>query len=158
MTLLVLLDTTILTYFALVGLTPIFRDLWGDQVATTEEVLEEYAAGVETEKLPPKHWIHLKTITLSSEEQVLGIKMFPKHGRGERSCLVVAIVRGAILATDDQLARRAALYQGIELIGTIGILKTCVQSRLLSRLDAQRKLEEMIAAGYYSPVLKLDFD
>lgn len=84
--------------------------------------------------------------------------MFPKHGRGERSCLAVAIILGAILATDDQLARRAALYQGIELIGTIGILKTCVQSRLLSRIDAQLKLEEMIAAGWYSPVLKLDFD
>jgi predicted nucleic acid-binding protein len=156
--LLVLLDTTILTNFALVGLTSILRDLWGDRGATTKEVLEEYAAGVETGKLPHEDWAYLKTITLSPDEQVLGIKMFPKHGRGERSCLAVAIARGAILATDDQLARRAALSQAIELIGTIGILKTCVQSRLLSRIDAQRKLEEMIAAGYYSPVLKLDFD
>jgi predicted nucleic acid-binding protein len=157
--LLVLLDTTILTNFALVGLTSILRDLWGDRGATTKEVLEEYAAGVETGKLPHEEWTHkLKTITLSPEEQVLGINMFPKHGKGERSCLAVAIARGAILATDDQLARRAALSHAIELIGTIGILKTCVQSRLLSRIDAQRKLEEMIAAGYYSPILKLDFD
>ena len=155
---LVLLDTTILTNFALVGLTPVLGDLWGDQVATTEEVLEEYAAGVETGKLPPEDWTHLETITLSSEEQVLGLKMFPKYGRGERSCLAVAVVRGAILATDDQLARRAAKLHRIELIGTVGILKTCVQSGLLSQLEAQRKLEEMIAAGYYSPVLKLDLD
>ena len=155
---LVLLDTTILSNFALVGLTPILTDLWGDQVATTEEVLEEYAAGVETGKLPSEDWTHLETITLSSEEQVLGIKMFPKYGRGERSCLAVAAIRGAILATDDQFARRAAKLYGIELIGTVGILKTCVQSGLLSQLVAQRRLEEMIAAGYYSPVLKLDFD
>ena len=158
MTLLVLLDTTILTNFALVGLTAVLRDLWGDRVATTEEVLEEYAAGVEAGKLPHQDWTHLKIITLSSEEQVLGRKRFPKHGRGERSCLAVAIIRGSILATDDQLARRSARSQGIELIGTIGILKTCVQSRLLSRMNAQLKLEEMIAAGYYSPVLKLDFE
>jgi predicted nucleic acid-binding protein len=158
MTLLVLLDTTILTNFALVELTSILRDLWGNRVATTEEVLEEYAAGVAAAKLPPQDWKHLKTITLSSEEQFFGIRMFPKLGRGERSCLAVAIVRGAMLATDDQLARRAALYQGIKLIGTIGILKTSVQSKFLSRIDAQLKLEEMIAAGYYSPVLKLDFD
>ena len=155
---LVLLDTTILTNFALVGLTSIPRDLWGTRAATTVEVLEEYAAVVEAAKLPREDWTHLKTITLSSEEQVLGIKMFPKLGRGERSCLAVANVRGAILATDDQLARRAAQYQGIELIGAIGILKTCVQSRLLSPIDTQLKLEEMIAVGYYSPVLKLDFD
>ena len=155
---LVLLDTTILTNFALVGLTPVLRDLWGDRIATTEEVLEEYAAGVEAGKLPHQDWTHLKTITLSSEQQALGIKMFPKQGRGERSCLAVAIVRGSILATDDQLAHRAAKHHEIELIGTIGILKASVHSKLLSRRDAQRKLEEMIAAGYYSPVLKLDID
>jgi predicted nucleic acid-binding protein len=156
--LLVLLDNTILTNFALVGLTPKLRDLWGKRAATTEEVLEEYAAGVEAGKLPRVDWTYLKTIALSSQEKVLAISRFPKLGKGERSCLIVAIERDAVLATDDQLARRAALDHSIELMGTIGILKTCVQSKLLSRSDAQLKLDEMIAAGYYSPVLKLDFD
>ena len=100
----------------------------------------------------------LKIIALSSQEKVLAIGRFPKLGRGERSCLIVAIERDAMLVTDDQLARRVALYHGIKLMGTIGILKTCVQSKLISRIDAQLKLDEMIAAGYYSPVLKLDFD
>jgi predicted nucleic acid-binding protein len=156
--LLVLLDNTILTNFALVGLTSVLRELWGKRAATTEEVLEEYAAGIATGKLPRVDWTHLTTIVLSSQEKVLAISRFPKLGRGERSCLIVAIERDAMLATDDQLARHAALYHGIELMGTIGILKTCVQSMLLSKTDAQLKLKEMIAAGYYSPVFKLDFD
>jgi predicted nucleic acid-binding protein len=156
--LLVLLDTTVLTNFALVGLTSIPIDLWGDQASTTAEVLEEYAAGVETGGLPRVDWTQLKPIILSSEEQLLGVQMFHNLGRGECTCLVVAVVRRAMLATDDQLARRAAKLHRIELIGTVGILKTCVQSGLLSQLEAQRKLEEMIAAGYYSPVLKLDID
>lgn len=84
--------------------------------------------------------------------------MLPNLGRGEGICLVAALVRRAMLATADQLARRAAKLHGIELVGTVGILNTCVQSGLLSQLESQRKLEEMIAAGYYSPVLKLDFD
>jgi predicted nucleic acid-binding protein len=134
------------------------RELWGTRLATTEEVLEEYAAGVENGKLPRAEWTHLKIVSLSSREKVLAISRFPKLGRGERSCLIVAIERGAMLATDDQLARRAASYHGVELMGTIGILRTCVQSKVLSRTDAQLKLDEMIAAGYYSPVLKLDFD
>jgi predicted nucleic acid-binding protein len=67
-------------------------------------------------------------------------------------------VRNALLATDDQLARRAAKLHGIELIGTVGVLKTCAQSGLLSQPEAQQKLEEMIAAGYYSPVSRLDID
>jgi predicted nucleic acid-binding protein len=156
--LLVLLDNTILTNFALVGLTPVLRELWGKRVATTEEFLEEYAAGVETGKLPRVDWTYLRTIALSSQEKLLATSRFPKLGRGERSCLIVAIERDAMRATDDQLARRAALYHGIELMGTIGLLKTCVQSKLLSRIDAQLKLDEMVAAGYYSSVLKLGFD
>ena len=155
---LVLLDTTILTNFALVGLTSVPKDLWGDKVCTTAEVLGEYTAGIETGKLPLIDWTQLKTIPLSSEEQLLGIQKFHNLGRGERTCLVIALVRHAMLATDDQLARRTAKLHGIELIGTVGILKTCVRSGLLSKLHAQQKLEEMIAAGYYSPVLKLDTD
>jgi predicted nucleic acid-binding protein len=156
--LLVLLDTTILTNFALVGLTALLKDLWGDLAATIEAVLEEYVTGVNTGKLPNENWAHLTIVTLSSGEHVLGIKLFPKYGKGERSCLTLAVSRGAILATDDQLARRAAKLHGIEFIGTIGILKTCVQTGLLSPLVAQQKLEEMIAAGYYSPILRLDLD
>ena len=155
---LVLLDTTILTNFALVGLTSIPKALWGDQACTTTEVLEEYAAGIESGKLPRVHCTQLKTIFLSSEEQLLGAQTFPNLGRGERTCLVIAIVRHAMLATDDQLARRAAKLRGIELIGTVGVLKTCVQTGLLSQPEAQQKLEDMIAAGYYSPVSRLDID
>lgn len=59
---LVLLDTTILTNFALVGLTSIPIELWGDQAATTAEVLEEYAAGVDALKLPRENWMYHKPV------------------------------------------------------------------------------------------------
>lgn len=84
--------------------------------------------------------------------------MFSKLAMGKRSCLAVSMVRGAMLATDEQLVRRAAENQGIRLIGTVDILRRCVKSRLLSLIDAQLKFDGMIAAGYYSPVSKLDFD
>lgn len=155
---LVLLDTTVLTNFALVGLTSIPKDLWREQACTTAEVLEEYAAGVVAGRLPRVDWTKLNTIRLSSEEQLFGVQMFPNLGRGERTWLAVAIVRHAMRATDDQLARRVAKLRKVELLGTVGILKTSVQSGLLSQLEAQQKLEEMIDAGYYSPVLKLDID
>lgn len=154
---LVLLDTTVLTNFALVGLTSIPK-LWADKACTTAEVLEEYAAGVETGKLPRVDWTQLKIILLSSDEQIFGVQRFTNLGRGERTCLVIASLHHAMLATDDHLARRAAKLQGIQVIGTVGVLKTCVQSGLLSPLEAQQKLDEMIAAGYYSPVLKLNIE
>lgn len=134
---LVLLDTTVLTNFALVGLTSIPKELWGDQASTTAEVLEEYTVGVEVGKLPRVDWTQLNTILSSTGEQLLEVQMFPNLGRGERTCLVVAMVRHGILATDDQLARRAAKLHRIELIGTVEILKVCAQSGLLSKLEAQ---------------------
>jgi hypothetical protein len=73
----------------------IFAIRWGKRISTTEEVLEEYAAGVETGKLPRVDWTHLKTISLSSKEKALAISKFPKLGRGERSCLIVTIAGSA---------------------------------------------------------------
>lgn len=49
---LVLLDTTVLTNFALVELAFIPKHLLGSRASTTAEVVEEYAVGVETGKLP----------------------------------------------------------------------------------------------------------
>ena len=63
----------------------------------------------------------------------------------------VAIRRGALLATDDKLARRAAKRNSIPVIGTLGILRCCVERGLFSQSEAQLLLEDMIAAGYYSP-------
>ena len=102
----------------------------------------EYAAGIETGKLPRVDWTQLKIIILSSEEQLFGKQMFPSLGRGERTCLVAAVVRRAMLATDDQPARRSAKLHEIEVIGTVGILKICVQCGLLSQLESQPELEQ----------------
>ena len=108
--------------------------------------------------LPPLVWKHLNAVKLSPEEERLASTLFPRLGIGERSCLAVAVVRGSMLATDDKPARHAAKQQGLQVIGTIGILRSCAKYGILSQSEAQTVLEKMIAAGYYSPVLKLDFD
>jgi len=153
--LLVLLDATVLTNFGRVGLTSAPLDLWGDQVHTTVKVLDEYNAGIRAAGLPPMAWEELSSLILTPEEQAFAATMSQRLGKGERACLAIAVMRDATLATDDRLARRAAKDYGIRVIGTLGILKSCVQRGLLSRSKAQRKLDEMIAAGYYSPVLNL---
>ena len=144
---LVLLDTTILTNFARVGLTQVMNELWGEQVCTTVEALHEYQVGIGTAGLPPLVWKQLRLVELSSEEEYLASTMFPRLGVGERTCLAVAVVRGSMFATDDNSARRAAEQNGIQIIGTIGILRSCTEHGFLSRSEAQTYLEQMIAAG-----------
>ena len=155
---LVLLDTTVLTNFARVGLTQVMTDLWGNQVCTTEDALREYKRGTSVEALPPLAWHQLSILTLTPEKENRAAVRFKRLGLGERSCLAVAINRGCSISTDDKPARRAAQRYGIQLMGTIGILQTCVKRRLVSDTEAQTVLEKMMAAGYYSPVLKLDTD
>ena len=153
---LVLLDATILTNFARVELTSVPIDLWGDQVYTTVEVLREYEVGIRTAGLPTLVWKQVTALRLTDHEQAIAAKMSRKLGQGESTCLAIALIRGAIVATDDKLARRTAANHGIRCIGTVGILRSCIQQGLLSQSKAQIKLEEMIAAGYYSPILNLE--
>ncbi len=155
---LVLLDTTIRTNFARVGLTQLMTELWGEQVCTTVGALDEYQVGVSTAGLPPLAWKQLRLIKLSPEEELLASTLFPRLGLGERTCLAVAVVRGSILATDDKPARHAAKQHSIQVMGSIGILRSCAKHGILSKSEAQVSLEKMIAAGYYSPVSKLDLD
>ena len=154
----VLLDATILTNFARVGLTQVMNDLWGEQVCTTMDALREYSAGISTAGLAPLAWRQLNILTLTSEEESIAAARFNRLGLGERTCLAVAINRGCIVATDDKPARRAAQHHGIQFMGTIGILRACVKHGLVSDSEAQTLLEKMIAAGYYSPALKLDIE
>lgn len=155
---LVLLDTTILTNFARVGLTQLMTELWGEQVCTTVGALHEYEVGISTAGFPPLAWRQLKRIELSPEQELLASTLFPRLGIGERTCLAVAIVRSSMLATDDKPARHAPKQHSLQIIGSIGILRSCAKHGILSKSEAQVSLEKMIAAGYYSPVLKLDFD
>ena len=98
----------------------------------------------------------IKVGQIIPEEVFLASTMFPRLGIGERTCLAVALLRGSMLATDDKPARRVAKQYRLQVIGIIGILRSCAKHGFLSRSEAQTFLEQMIHAGYYSPILKLD--
>jgi len=92
-------------------------ELWGEQVCTTVDALQEYQAGIGTAGLPALAWKQLRFVNLSTEEESLVSTMFPRLGIGERSCLAVALVRDSMLATDDKPARHAAKQHVSSLLG-----------------------------------------
>ena len=89
---LVLLDATILSNFAQVGLSVVLKELWGDQVCTTAEVLSEYEAGTRTAGLPPLSWKGLSVLVLTPDEHGLASNLFSRLGLGERTCLALLFV------------------------------------------------------------------
>jgi predicted nucleic acid-binding protein len=51
---------------------------------------------------------------------------------GEASCLAIAKERGWIFLTDDDKARRIAKQLGVRLSGTIGVLVTAIEDKIIS--------------------------
>lgn len=75
---------------------------------------------------------------------------------GEASCLAVAMMRQAVLLTDDFQARRLAKQEEIQISGTIGLLLMLVRSEHITLREANIMLSEMIQHGYRSPVSNLN--
>jgi predicted nucleic acid-binding protein len=65
-------------------------------------------------------------------------------------------LRGCRFASDDADARAAARRLGVSVTGTLGILALDVRCELLTLAQANALLADMVAAGYRSPMERLD--
>jgi predicted nucleic acid-binding protein len=155
-TALVVLDNTVLTNFGLLRRTDLVTKLWPGSLGITPEVLAEYRAGIQAVGLPTDAWSDLPVLSLTKRESALALVLAHQLGAGERSCLSVAINRGALLATDDRVARQYAQKARVDVTGTLGILVQNVKNGKLRLLEAQSLLDNLRFAGYRSPIHRLD--
>jgi predicted nucleic acid-binding protein len=153
----VVADNTVLSNFALIGREDILAKLFENMFFTTEEVLEELKLGEQRNVLPKRDWQWIGVLkTESSQEEFLFRLFVESLGKGESSCLSIAISRELKVLTDDEDARKLAQRRGVPVSGTIGILAEAVRERLLSIEDGNTMLSDMIEKGYFSPVEALD--
>ena len=152
----ILLDNTVLSNLALVGEMDLVCRLWAGRIATTPDVLDEYEAAARAGLLPPRVWADLPLVELTPQEAATSETFSERLGAGERTCLAVAHSRGGIFASDDADARAAARRLGVPVTGTLGVLVVAVRRGLLTLAQANGLLADMIAAGYRSPLDRLD--
>lgn len=69
--------------------------------------------------------------------------------------IVCAQARSGTVVNDDRAGRDACSERRRKKTGTIGILKTCCLDSPLSLQEADEVLQEMVAAGFYSPVSRI---
>ena len=151
-----LLDNTVLTNFALINQLELISEALGNQIATTPQVINEYREGVAKGLLPEAEWNWLKIIDLGSNEEAMYQEHLKRVNAGEAACLAVAGQRNGRILTDDRDARKLAAQLKIPISGTIGILLRLVQIEVLTMAEADKLLGEMISKGYHSPVQELD--
>ncbi len=152
-----IVDTTVLTNFALIKGEEILREVFKDSLFTTAEVLKELWQGEERRLFPERDWKWLKVLKIESDDERQAFKLINQRlGVGESLCLALAIYRNFKMLTDDLDARRYAQKRGLAVSGTIGVLVIAVKHEIISLRDGNRFLSELIEYGYYSPYGKLD--
>lgn len=161
------LDTTVLSNFAMIGQVSLLEQLYREHACTAlmvaDEIHRALAAGytqlqVVLDILSPLHpsgWLPVLSLGTATE-QALYMELIASLDPGEAACLALAIARKLILASDDLAARRQAAQRGVPLTGTIGILIRLVREGHVSLAMANRILAQMIALDYRSPVDNLD--
>ena len=151
-------DTVALVNFLLSGSENILIDRYKGRGLVSVEVYEELLAGVSNGRISQGGLDRLmgkggfQVITMKHGEFEEYKRLIRSLGRGEASCVSLAGSRGAVVVTDDRLARKVCQERGIAFTGTIGILKAAVERSWLSPSEADAILGKMIKAGFYSPV------
>jgi predicted nucleic acid-binding protein len=152
---LLIADTTVISNFAFANRLDILVSQ--GFICITEDVLNE----LETAKkrgvlLIDFSHLCIEVLRLNEDEKDTFIRLNSKFGRGEASCLTIALHRSAGILTDDLDARRFAQRGGISVSGSIGILVKAIESGKISREQGNDLLRIMIVNGFYSPVETLD--
>ena len=152
---LLVLDNTVLSNFALVEQSALLAQLSPGQMVTVREAWQELQTGIELGLIPRRNFSWLSVLELTTVEWTQRDELMPPLDIGEAACLALAHARGCALLTDDRLARREARRLGVPLSGTIGALVSLMDDGHLTVQAANQILQQMIAVGYRSPFQSL---
>ena len=158
----IVFDCCVLSNFAFSRSLPVIKRMYGNSAVVTDFVMAEirrgFQAGHEHLRLIQdaldEGWLEEASL-LKKEERAIFRSLSVSLGLGEASSIAVAKVRGLLFACDDRTARREAGLLGVELTGTLGILKRAVREHAVGLKDGDRFLAEMKAGGYYSTIRSL---
>jgi len=149
----------VLSNFAAAGRLDILRRLF-HRLYLAEEVRLEVWQGLEagydfqrdtlSAMTGDQAWLHL--LHLTSDERSESDRLVGTLHHGECASISLAKSRGWVFLSDDNLARRREGQVGVEVSGSVGILRLAAERGLVSPEEADQLLGQMMACGYRSPV------
>lgn len=156
----VVFDTTVLTNFLVADAASLLKKRYQHRGVILWEVYDELSAGFRKE--PALRVIDaliaqksFDLVTLSKREHTFYISLLDSLGKGEAACIAHARYNRYVFASDDKAARRICDYYKIACTGTIGILKAAFLGNHITLDTADKFLNAMIHAGFYSPVRRI---
>jgi predicted nucleic acid-binding protein len=140
----VVADTSPLNYLILIGQVDVLEVLYGRIMiphAVHDEMLSPKApASVRAWATSPPSWLSIVSPSASS------LVLLPRLDLGETEAIALASERSADwLLIDEAAGRDEAGRQGIQTIGTLGVLREAHRSGLL---DLRASVEEIVRLGF----------
>lgn len=146
-------DTSPLSAFCLVGRLDLLGARYAGRAHWTIEVYDEVARGVADTPILSDvltaAWLgapirSLAVVQIERLRAALGGKPHDRRHLGEAATIVVAEEHGYVVVVDDRDAVRLAQARGLGTTSTIGILRDCVHTGLLTAAEAHDLLYVMI--------------
>ena len=161
----IVFDTCVISNFALAGALGILEGLYRNKAhkayiidIVSMEILRGIQSGHARLEAIPKAvqagWLKETGLKLGKERELFET-LSVSLGLGEASSIAVAKSRGFRFASDDSVARAAAVRLGVPLTATLGILVKAVREGVCDLEAADGYLGKMIKAGFFSPVRSL---
>jgi predicted nucleic acid-binding protein len=158
----IVVNTTVFSNLAAADRLPLLEALFGRVLVPSQvhdEILKGIAAGYDfletADESTEAEWIVLTTFE-GQPERALFKRLLDVVGYGEAAGIAMAKERNLIFFSDDRKARRVAQDHGVEISGTLGLLKLAVEEGTLSVGEADEVLSQMIEGGYYAPVQSIN--
>lgn len=153
----ILIDNTVLSNFVLADALEVLKTYCVGHGAITRHILQEFTQGVQEGIFGPTDLSWLIICDFESPAEIMLFTTLNKRiGSGEASCLAIAIHRAYDLLSDDMIARKIALREGVRLSGSIGVLLELIRIAHIDLDTGNRILREFIRQGYFAPVDRLD--
>lgn len=143
----VVIDNTVLSNFAHIQQPKLLQQAF-EQPVSVQSVIDELKVGVQLGRIPVVDWSWLPIIDLTTVERGVSERFEQTLGRGEATCIALALSRQWIVLTDDRDARRVAREAGVTASGTVGALMNLVSQQALSTSEADAILDTMKQRGY----------
>ena len=159
----IVVNATVLSNLAQANWLKILQELFGE-VLIPLPVYEEILKGIDTGYAFLKAVDELVekgeriTLGLLQDEYEKGLfkDLLVSLGYGEAAGIAIAKRRALPFFSDDRVARETAKQQGVEISGTLGILKVALEEGKTSSNEADEVLQEMIRGGYRSPIQSIE--
>jgi predicted nucleic acid-binding protein len=165
-----ILETTVLSAFALAGRLDVLRARYGGRATWTLAVHDELLRGVREQPrlgdAATVDWLGepravFDVARVEKFRLRLGGRPHDKRHLGEATCIVLAQQTSAGILLDDRDAKRMAEVSGIRTGTSISVLRAAVRDSQLSAEEAMRLVDELIEqygrrlprlpSGYFDP-------